>query len=65
MARIIRAKYEKGVLKPLEELDLEEGEEVIVRIEESIDGLAKRYRGCLGKASARELEELEEEAQYQ
>ncbi|MCS7385813.1 MAG: antitoxin family protein [archaeon GB-1867-005] len=33
MARAIRAKYENGVLKPLEKLDLEEGEEVIVRVE--------------------------------
>jgi len=30
MARIVRARYEKGVLKPLEKLDLREGEEVIV-----------------------------------
>ncbi len=30
MARVVRAKYENGVLKPLEKLDLEEGEEVIV-----------------------------------
>jgi len=30
MARIVRARYENGVLKPLEKLDLKEGEEVIV-----------------------------------
>jgi len=30
MARIVRARYENGVLKPLEKLDLREGEEVIV-----------------------------------
>ncbi|RLG75260.1 MAG: hypothetical protein DRO12_05740 [Thermoprotei archaeon] len=36
MARIIRAKYENGVLKPLEKLDLEEGEEVIVRVEKKV-----------------------------
>ncbi|RLG85908.1 MAG: hypothetical protein DRO39_04430 [Thermoprotei archaeon] len=28
MARVIRARYENGVLKPLEKLDLREGEEV-------------------------------------
>ena len=28
MAKIIRARYENGVLKPLEKLDLREGEEV-------------------------------------
>ena len=28
MAKIIRARYENGVLKPMEKLDLKEGEEV-------------------------------------
>jgi len=36
MARAIRARYENGVLKPLEKLDLEEGEEVIVRVEKKV-----------------------------
>ena len=36
MARVIRARYENGVLKPLEKLDLEEGEEVIVRVEKKV-----------------------------
>ena len=36
MARAIRARYENGVLKPLEKLELEEGEEVIVRVEKRI-----------------------------
>ncbi len=30
MAKVIRARYENGVLKPLEKLDLEEGKEVRV-----------------------------------
>ena len=30
MARIVRARYENGVLKPLEKLDFREDEEVIV-----------------------------------
>ena len=30
MGRVVRARYENGVLKPLEKLDLKEGEEVIV-----------------------------------
>ncbi|MCD6428767.1 MAG: DUF104 domain-containing protein [Desulfurococcales archaeon] len=33
---VIRVKYEKGVLKPLEELELKEGEEVRIRIEKSL-----------------------------
>jgi len=28
MARVVRARYERGVLRPLEKLDLREGEEV-------------------------------------
>lgn len=32
MARVIRVRYEDGVLKPLEKLDLSEGEEVEVVI---------------------------------
>ncbi len=32
MARIVRARYENGVLRPLERLDLEEGEEVRIAI---------------------------------
>ncbi len=42
MARVIRARYEDGVLKPLGRLDLREGEEVIVSIEErAVHGLAE------------------------
>ncbi len=36
MARIICAKYEKGVLKPLEKLDLEEGQRVRIIVVEEI-----------------------------
>ena len=32
----VRAKYENGVLTPLDPLDLEEGKEVVLSIEESI-----------------------------
>ncbi|MCE4619398.1 MAG: antitoxin family protein [Desulfurococcales archaeon] len=32
MARVVRVRYERGVLKPLEELDLNEGEELTVVI---------------------------------
>ena len=50
MQRILRAVYRGGVLKPLERLDLEEGEEVLVRIEESIVSIARRYREKHGAA---------------
>ena len=32
MSKVIRVKYEKGVLKPLEPLDLREGEEVRIQV---------------------------------
>ncbi len=32
MARVVRVRYEEGVLKPLEKLDLSEGEELTVVI---------------------------------
>lgn len=62
---MIRVKYEKGLLKPLEPVELEEGREYKVVIEEDIDELVKKYRGVLGKSSVEEFLELEEEAQTQ
>ena len=67
MPKAIRVKYENGVLKPLEPVELHEGEEVIVvfickrRVREVLD----KYVGLLGNASVEELKEYEEEAQAQ
>jgi len=44
MARIVEAVYEDGVLKPLQKLNLREGQKVRIRIEESIVDVARRYR---------------------
>lgn len=65
MSKVIRVKYEKGVLKPLEPLKMRDGEEAIVVIKEKrlselarslrrearidIDSLMKEVRGR-GKA---------------
>lgn len=67
MSRVVEAVYEKGVLRPLEKLDLEEGEKVLVHIDrlKRIEELLKKYTGILGKASSRELVELEIEAHEQ
>jgi predicted DNA-binding antitoxin AbrB/MazE fold protein len=65
VSKVIRVKYEKGVLKPLDKVDLEEGKEYRVLVEEDIDKLIEKYRGVLGKSSVEEFEELEEEAQTQ
>ena len=65
MSRIIRVRYEKGVFKPLEPVDLEEGEEVFITIKRDIRRVLKKYRGVLGRSSIRELLEIEEEAHIQ
>jgi Protein of unknown function DUF104. len=65
LSKVIRVKYEKGLLKPLEPVELEEGREYKVVIEEDIDELVKKYRGVLGRSSVEEFLELEEEAQIQ
>ena len=65
MSRVVRVRYEKGVLKLLDKVDLEEGREYRVIVEEDIDELIRRYRGVLGKSSIEEFSELEEEAQAQ
>lgn len=44
MARVVRARYEKGVLRPLEALDLREGEEVVIELREDILEFARRIR---------------------
>ncbi len=65
MSKVIRARYEKGIFKPLEPIELEEGEEVVISIKRDIHTLIRKYRGALGKASIKEILQLEEEAQAQ
>ena len=67
MSRTVRARYERGVLKPLEPVELKEGEEVIVRLETYEDRIRRlrKYRGILGKASKEEIEELLLEAEFE
>ena len=65
LSKVVRVRYEKGVLRPLEPIDLEEGEEALITIKRDIRRVLKKYRGALGKSSIRELLELEEEAHWQ
>ena len=44
MSKVIRVRYEKGVLKPLEPLELEEGEETVVVLKEDLVAFAQRIR---------------------
>ena len=68
MSKVIRVKYEKGVLKPLEPLNLEEGEEVQIVIQpsesiaEKFYGIARKHRPDLEREEFLEvLEEVEDE----
>jgi len=65
VSKVIRVRYEKGLLKPLEPLDLQEGEEVEVRIERSVREKLKGLVGILGESSEEELEKYLEEAWQQ
>ncbi len=44
MPKVIRVIYENGVFKPLEKVDLEEGKELKIRIEEDIEKLRGKYK---------------------
>ena len=66
MSRVIRVKYEKGVLKPLEPVELREGEELVVFIRKRrVSEVLKEYVGIFGRADIEELRKYEEEAQAQ
>ncbi len=41
MTKVIEAIYEKGVFKPLQKVDLKEGEKVRLRIEKESEGLVE------------------------
>jgi predicted DNA-binding antitoxin AbrB/MazE fold protein len=51
LSKVIRVRYEKGVLKPLEPLDLEEGEEAVVVLKEDLVVFARRIRKSLKKSN--------------
>ncbi len=62
--RVIRARYEKGVLRPLDRVDFKEGDVLVIfvrkrRVKEVLD----KYEGMLGEADVKELGAFEEEAQ--
>ena len=66
MSKVVRVRYEKGVLRPLEKLDLEEGEELVVFIRKRrVSKVLDNYVGMFGKADVEELKKYEEEAQAQ
>ena len=44
MAKVIEAVYEDGVFKPLEKVNLKEGEKVRIRVERSLIEIIKNYQ---------------------
>ena len=60
MPKIIEAVYENGVFKPLQKVDLKEGEKVKLKVEEM--SVVDRVFGILkGKDTLKALRELEDE----
>jgi len=66
LSKVVRVRYEKGVLKPLEPLEFREGEELVVFIRKHrVSEVLEKYVGIFGKADVEELKKYEEEAQAQ
>ena len=73
MSRTIRVRYENGVLKPLEPVDLEDGMELQVVLlaprrskeEKNREKIVEKYKGFMGSASKKEIDELLLEAEFE
>ena len=64
MQKTIEVVYEKGVFKPLEKVDLEEGERMKIEIRER-RGILEKYAGFIKpnrSVKLKEILELEDEA---
>ena len=67
MSRTVRARYERGVSRLLEPIELREGEEVLVRVER-VEGrrrLVEEFYGRRGPAPKELLDEFMIEAEAQ
>ncbi|MCE4614410.1 MAG: antitoxin family protein [Desulfurococcales archaeon] len=64
---MIKAKYEKGILRLLEPVQLREGEEVLVKIERLEDRkrIVEKFYGKRGSAPKKLLDEFMLEAEAQ
>ena len=67
MAIVIRVRYENGVLKPLEEVDLEEGKEFVAKLIdiEERRKILRKYKGVLGPVPKELLDRFLLEAEEQ
>ncbi len=61
MPRIIEAVYENGVFKPLQKVDLKEGERVRLKLEPAEDVVRGAFGILKGKDTLKALMELEDE----
>ena len=55
---VVRARYEGGVLRPLEPLELEEGREYTIVVQEDIVAFARRLRLLAARGPVEPGEEL-------
>jgi len=67
LSRVVKAKYEKGILRLLEPVQLREGEEVLVKIERLEDRkrIVEKFYGRRGSAQKKLLDEFMLEAEAQ
>ena len=67
MSKTVKARYERGVLKLLEPVELKEGEEVLVRVErvEERRRIIEEFYGRRGSAPKELLDEFMLEAEAQ
>jgi predicted DNA-binding antitoxin AbrB/MazE fold protein len=68
VSKVIRVKYENGVLKPLDPIDLREGEELLIAVivpDENRKKIVEKYKGFMGSASKEELDKLLLEAEFE
>jgi len=67
LSKVIRVRYEKGVLKLLDSVDFEEGEELLVKVVEveRRRRILRKYRGVLGSAPKELLDRFMLEAEEQ
>ena len=58
MTRVVRVRFENGVLRPLEKLDLHEGEVLEIIIKRGFRGFDDKFRGIVAEAEEDFLEEF-------
>ncbi len=55
MPKIIEAIYENGVFKPLQKVNLKEGEKIKLRLEEGLADIIKKYSRKVGHDTLEEF----------